>query len=153
MRNGSPTLQGITRRALEEHRQIRFYLDQITQTLLTITPDMTDIEPMRRLAAQLEGLKERLVEHRQTGEPGGLYQRILEVLPARRVEIDRLSNQHGRIVEILEMARIHAQCDEVSAATSLKTDLEHFLTMFRQHERDEEQLLLQVREREQPAID
>ena len=34
-----------------------------------------------------------------------MFQAILEALPSRRVEIDRLTNQHAKMIEILEMAR------------------------------------------------
>ena len=55
---GSPTFQRVTREALEEHRQIHFYLDQISETVNRLTEGSDDVETMRRLAAQLEGLKE-----------------------------------------------------------------------------------------------
>jgi len=145
--SGSQTFQRITRATLEEHRQIHFYLDQICQTLDQFKQGVTDTEPMRRLAAQLEGLRERVEEHNRT-EEDGLFQAILEYLPARRVEVDRLSNQHNRIIEFLEMARIHAQHGDVSEAEALREDLEQFLDMFRQHELDEERLLTQALDRE-----
>jgi hemerythrin-like domain-containing protein len=142
--SGSQTFQRISRVTIEEHRQIHFYLDQICQTLSVFKRGLTDVEPMRRLAAQLQGLKERLQEHHQTEVGGGLFQAILEVLPARRVEIDRLTNQHSRIIEILELARLHALGGDVSDAEALRVDLESFIEMFRQHEHDEERLLLQA---------
>ena len=83
------TFQHLTRETLEEHRQIHFYLDQIAVTLEGLKQGLSDVEPMRRLAAQIEGLKERLVEHHQAEEQGGLFQAILEVMPERRVEISR----------------------------------------------------------------
>ena len=141
--SGPQTFQRITHATLEEHRQIHFYLDQICQTLDQFKQGLTDTEPMRRLAAQLEGLRERVEEHNRT-EEDGLFQAILEYLPARRVEVDRLSNQHNRIIEILEMARIHAQRGDVSEADALRVDLEKFLEMFRRHERSEERLLAQA---------
>ena len=69
------TFQRRTQEILEEHQQIHFYLDQIALTLNGIKQGLTDVEPMRRLAAQLEGLKERLVEHQQSEEGGGLFGR------------------------------------------------------------------------------
>jgi hypothetical protein len=138
---------------LEEHRQVHFYLDQISHSLSRLEHGVTDVEPMRRLAAQLQGLKERLSEHQQSEEEGGMFQAILEVLPAQRVEIDRLHNQHAKMIEILEMARIHAQRSEVGEAQSLRVDLQRFLDMFREHERTEERLLEQAMQQEGIAVD
>jgi hemerythrin len=149
--SGSQTFERLTRQTIEEHRQIHFFLDQIAVTLEAL--ESGDAEPMRRLAAQLEGLKERLVEHTQAEERGGLFQAILEIIPDCRVEISRLINQHDRIIEILEMAKIHAQCAEPSEAGGLREDLNSFLEMFRRHEQDEEQLLQRAIDRESRALD
>ena len=139
--SGSPTFEHITQETIEEHRQINFFLDQISVTLQALRGGVVDVEPMRRLAAQIEGLRERLAEHHQAEEHGGLFQAILELMPDCRVEIGRLTNQHEKMIEILEMARIHAQCGEPSEAEALRVDLESFLEMFRRHEQEEEQLL------------
>jgi hemerythrin-like domain-containing protein len=150
--NGSQTFQSITREALEEHRQIHFFLDQVSRTLESMREELTDVEPMRRLGAQIEALKERLVEHHQIEERGGLFQVVLELLPERRVEIDRLIGEHDRMIEILEMARLHAQGGEATDADALRVDLEGFLEMFREHERAEDQLLLLAMERETKTL-
>ena len=63
--NESQTFQQITSETLEEHRQIHFYLDQISQSLQGLAAGLSDVEPMRRLAAQIQGLKERMIEHLQ----------------------------------------------------------------------------------------
>lgn len=147
--SGQQTFQNITQGTIDEHRQIHFYLDQITLALDSLSGDAGDVEPMRRLAAQIEGLKERLEEHHQAEEQGGLFQAILEIMPDCRVEVRRLSKQHEKIIEILEMARIHAQRGEPSEADSLREDLRNFLDMFREHESTEEQLLKRAMEREQ----
>ena len=76
----SQTFQRITRDTLEQHRQIHFYLDQVAVSLRGLRDGLNDIEPMRRLAAQIEGLKERLVEHHQAEEQG-IFQAMLEVMP------------------------------------------------------------------------
>jgi len=150
--SGSQTFQRITRQTIDDHRQIHFYLDQVALTLQGIGSG-TDLEPLRRLAAQIEGLKERLLEHHQAEEQGGLFQAILEAMPDCRVEVSRLTLQHDKIIEILEMARIHAQCGGPAEAEPLRTDLQGFLEMFRRHEQDEEQLLNLAlrRERRAPA--
>ena len=142
------TFQKITQTTIEEHRQIEFYLDQVSVTLDTMREGDDDVEPMRRLAAQIEGLKERLAEHHQAEEEGGLFQAILEIMPDCRVEISRLTNQHEKIIEILELARIHALEGEPSEIGSLREDLKNFLEMFREHEAHEEQLFKRAVERE-----
>ena len=120
----------------------------MAQSLNGLRDGVSDVEPMRRLAAQLQGLRERLLEHNQIEEQGGLFHAVLESLPSRRVEVDRLRNQHGRMIEILEMARIHAQRGDVTEADGLRVDLETFLEMFRQHEDDEEELYRLVLQRD-----
>lgn len=145
------TFQKITQATIEEHRQIEFYLDQVSVTLDGLSEDGTDVEPMRRLAAQIEGLKERLTEHHQSEEEGGLFQAILDIMPDCRVEVSRLANQHEKIIEILELARIHALRGEPSEAGALREDLKSFLEMFREHESNEEQLFRRAMEREHRA--
>jgi len=149
--SGQQAFQQITRETIEEHRQINFYLDQITVALDGLDANASDVEPMRRLAAQIEALKERLSEHHHAEENGGLFQAILEIMPDCRVEISRLTNQHEKIIEIIEMAGIHARRGEPSEAEALREDLKNFLEMFREHERAEEQLLRRAMERESRA--
>jgi len=107
---------------------------------------------MRRLAAQIEGLKERLVVHHRAEEQDGLFQAILELMPERRVEISRLVREHGRMIEILEMARIHAQNGGPDEADALRVDLCTFLEKFREHERDEDNLLQDAIHRESESM-
>jgi hypothetical protein len=142
--SGSKTFHRLSNKTIEEHRQIHFFLDQIDQTLKNLKKGISDVEPMRRLAAQLAALEERLAEHHEHEETGGLFEAILEVLPSRRVEIDRLVNQHEKMIQILEMAQLHAQGGELSEVDALRQDLETFLAMFREHEQHEEQLLTQA---------
>ena len=151
--SGSQTFQALSREAIEEHRQINFYLDQIAQSLDNLKSGLTDVEPLRRLAAEIQGLKERLQEHHENEEKGGLFQAILDVMPAQRVEIDRLTNQHGRMIEILEMARIHASRGNVDEAEALREDLLNFLEMFRRHEETEERLLHEAMNAENASND
>jgi hypothetical protein len=155
--NESPTFEGLTDEALEEHQQIHFYLDQVTQTLQRPAHDSASADSMARLAAQIEGLKERLIEHQQLEEQGGLFQAVVAALPASRVEVERLMRQHGRMIEILEMARLHAHGAQAAQVAPLRTDLEQFIQMFRKHELDEESLLARAidkeREKEGKALD
>ncbi len=149
---GFQTLEQRTQNTLEEHRQIYFYLDQVELTLNGLREGLSDNEPMRRLAAQIEGLKERLVDHHQAEERGGLFEAILEVMPERRVEISRLINEHEKMIEVLEMARIYAQRGEVDEADALRVDLCDFLEMFRNHEHSEDHLLQEAINRESEGM-
>lgn len=145
---GSQTFERLDEKTLEEHRQIHFYLDQVLRALETLAADPEDVEPMRRLAAQLEGLGERLAEHCQIEEQGGLYSAILEVLPEARQDLQALKIQHGRMVDVIEMGRIHAQFGQPSEAADLRVDLEGFVEMIRTHALAEEAILEQAIERE-----
>ena len=149
---GFQTLEQRTQSTLEEHRQIHFYLDQVELTLNELRGDLSDSEPMRRLAAQIEGLRERLLDHHQTEEEGGLFQAILEIMPERRVEVSRLIREHEKMIEILEMARIFAQCSDPDEADALRIDLREFLEMFRNHERAEDHLLQEAINRESESL-
>ena len=146
--SGSPTFERLTEAALEEHRQIHFYLDQITLSLENLREGLADAEPMRRLGAQLQSLRERIGEHQQAEEQGGLFLAALDILPQARQELRQLRLQHQRIIEILEMARIHAQYGDPSEAPALRKDLLHFLELMREHERAEEALLERAIEQE-----
>ncbi len=139
--SGPQTSQRLTSRMLDEHRQIHFYLDQIAESLEGLKEGLSDAEPMRRLAAQLQGFRERLNEHNQAEEGHGLFQAMLDALPTERAEIDRLADEHPRMIEILEMARLHALRGDPSEADALRVDLQDFLNTFREHERREEELL------------
>jgi len=146
--SGTPTSHRLAHEALDEHQQIHFYLDQVAASLEALQPGLTEEEPMRRLAAQMAGLQERLTEHHDLEERGGLFRMILDALPEARVEISRLIRQHEKMIEILEMARIHAQRGDPAEAVSLRADLERFMQVFRSHELEEEQLIRDVMARE-----
>ena len=150
--NETRALQQRTEQTLDEHRQIYFYLDQLQLTLDELAKPTVEVEAMRRLAAQIEGLKERLVSHHRSEENDGLFQAILEVLPQRRVEISRLVREHARMIEILEMARIHAQNGSPDEVGNLCTDLRNFLDEFRDHERREDALLEEAMRRESETL-
>ena len=151
--SGPQTTYQLAQDALEEHEQIHFFLDQLTQTLKSLKEGISDVEPMRRLAAQIEGMKERLSEHHELEERGGLFQTILDSLPGERVEVSRLVRDHEKMIEILEMARIHARYGELSEADALRIDLTRFMEIFRSHEQAEERLLEKAIRKERDYLD
>ena len=138
---GSPTFQRLSRETLDEHKQIHFFLDQLKAALDALDVHSGDVEQLRRLAAQIESLREHLQEHFENEEKHGVYQAILDVMPEAGVDIHRFTTEHHRMIEILEMARIHAQRGEPCEIGPLNTDLDNFLEMMRRHERNEEALL------------
>jgi hypothetical protein len=149
---GSPTFQRLSRETLDEHKQIHFFIDQLRSALDDLDPDSSDVEPLRRLAAQIESCREHLQEHFEREERGGVYQAILEIVPDAGAAIHGFTQQHHRMIEILQMARIHAERGEAVEAGPLKTDLQNFLDMMRQHELAEEALLARAIEEESRSI-
>ncbi len=149
---GSPTYEGLTEAQLDQHGQIHFYLDQLAVTLAAIAREPHEDDWLRRLGAQLSGLMERLHEHQNT-EEGGLFDAILEALPACRVEIDRLTHQHGKMIEILEVARLHVRNAVAGEAEALRTDIERYLETIRNHESAEDALIARAIARETRATD
>lgn len=143
----SQTYQRLSQQSLEEHQQIHFYLDQLVRAMSALAPEgadasgAPDLEPIRRLAVQIESLRERVDEHFQLEEHGGLFQSVLDAIPGAEPEVRRLVSQHQRIVQLLEMARIRARRSEVSEIGALREELDRFLQSMRQHEREEEALL------------
>jgi hemerythrin len=138
---GSQTYQKLGEQALEEHEQIHFYLDQLVRTMGAFPAHPQDAEPFRRLAAQIESLRERIDEHFQHEEQGGLFQAVVDALPGADLEVRRLAAQHVRIVQLLEMARIRARRSTPAEIEPLRDELDRFLQSMRHHEREEDALL------------
>ena len=88
--NESGTFERLTERSLEEHRQIHFFLDQLQRALRGIGPERTELEPMRRVAAELEGLIERLREHFEREEEGGLFRALVDADEGTAPDVRRL---------------------------------------------------------------
>jgi hemerythrin-like domain-containing protein len=133
------TFERLTERSLEEHGQIHFFLEQLRKALGDVVPGQAGVEPMRRVAAELEGLVERLREHFQREEEG-LFHALVDADETRGADVRRLENQHERLMEILEMARIHAGRGEAADAALLKGDVEGFMAVLAAHECAEEAL-------------
>jgi len=149
---GTPTFQRLSRRVIEEHQQIDFFLDQLLTSLDSLDAEAEDVEPLRRLAAQIDSFRERLEEHFQTEEANGLFRAILDLLPDSGPEVDGLVSQHERMIEVLQMARIHAERGEPCEASELRTDLLRFLETMRAHEKAEEALLERAVEEETRSL-
>jgi hypothetical protein len=149
--SGSQTFQRLSEQSLEEHQQIHFYLDQLLRAMKGLDPGSVGEEPLRRLAVQIESLRERIDEHFQAEEHGGLFQAVLDAYPGAHAEVRRLTVQHGRAIEVLEMARIRARRCDPGEVTSLQQEVDRFLKMMRQHEREEEALLRRALQEENEA--
>jgi len=149
---GPQAFQRLSRRAIEEHQQIDFFLKQLMSSLDALDADSEDIEPLRRLATQIDSLRERLEEHFQLEEQDGLFQAILDLLPDSGPVIDDLASQHERMIEVLQMARIHAEKGEPCEVSALQADLQRFLETMRAHEKAEEALLERAVEEETRSL-
>jgi hemerythrin-like domain-containing protein len=147
--SGSPAFQQLTVQTLEEHRQVHFYLDQLMRTLEEA--DAGAPEATARLSAELGSLIERLTEHFAGEEQGGLYHGVLDLLPNQTGEVRRLSDQHARLLDRLEMARLHAQRGGAAELPALCQDLRTFVDVLRAHEEAEDELLRQALEVESRA--
>lgn len=145
---GSQTFPGLTRQILDEHQQIHFFLQQLARSMQGLEPAGSDPEVLRRLAAQIDGLRERLDEHFAVEEDGGLFRAMADLLPEARADVQTLSSEHGRVLEMLEMARIRAEYGPASEGHILRAELESFLAAIGDHERREEALLKRALERE-----
>ncbi len=137
--NESGTFERVTEQSLEKHGQIHFFLGQLRKAIEGIVPGGADVEPMRRVAAELEGLIERLREHFGWEEEGPFHA-LVDADASRGDEVRRLTDQHERLMEILEMARIHAGRGEAGDAALLRQDVEGFVSVLAAHEEAEEAL-------------
>jgi hypothetical protein len=134
-------LARLAERSLREHAAIRLSLDRLLGALGGLVPEGGDVSPMRRLAAEIEGLIARLREHFEGEEEGGLFRSLADADEAIVPEVRRLSDQHARLIEILEAAGFHAARGDAADAAPLKEDLEGFLAVIAAHESAEEALV------------
>ena len=137
--NDSRTFERLTEQSLEEHGQIHFFLNQLRKALGEIVPGRSGLEPVSRVAAELEGLIERLREHFER-EEDGLFNALVDADETCAADVRRLTDQHERLMEILEMARIHAGRGEAADAALLKEDIEGFVAVLAAHESAEDTL-------------
>ena len=139
--SGSQIFSKLSQRALEDHGIIHFHLDQLERALSDLDPENARPETLRTVAVRIDSFKERLSEHFGTEEDGGLFQGIQDALPQAESDVRRLRAQHARLDEALEKARAIARRGDPAEAPMLKAELDRFLDMMREHERDEEALL------------
>jgi len=138
---GSQIFSKLSEQAIEEHGLIHFHLDQLERALSDLDPASAQAETLRTVAVRIDSFKERLDEHFGTEEDGGILQGILEALPQAESDIRRIRTQHARLGEALERVRAIARRGDPAEAPSLKEELDRFLAMMREHEREEDALL------------
>ena len=141
----------ISRKSLEEHEQIHFFLDRLEEALAELDPATGNDDALERLVAVIAGLKEQITEHHRV-EEAVLFQAIVDRVPEAEDEVLALSEEHRKIMEILEMARIHARNCEAEDVAHLKEDLTEYLGMIREHESREKELLQQALSRESRGL-
>jgi hypothetical protein len=138
---GSQIFSKLSEQAIEEHGLIHFHLDQLERALSDLDPASAQTETLLTVAVRIDSFKERLEEHFGTEEDGGLLQGILDALPQTESDVRRIRTQHARLGEALERARAIARRGDPAEASALKTDLDRFLAMMREHEREEDELV------------
>jgi hemerythrin-like domain-containing protein len=138
---GSQIFAKLSERVFEEHGLIHFHLDQLERALSDLDPGSALPETLRTVAVRIDSFKERLDEHFGTEEDGGLLQGILDALPQTESDVRRIRTQHARLGEALERARSIARRGDPAEAPSLKEELDRFLAMMREHEREEDALV------------
>jgi len=138
---GSQMFTKLSEKALEEHGLIHFHLDQLERALSDLDPGSALPETLRTVAVRIDSFKERLDEHFGTEEDGGLLQGILDALPQTDSDVRRIRTQHARLGEALERARAIARRGDPVEAPALKEELDRFLAMMREHEREEDALV------------
>jgi len=138
---GSQMFTKLSEGALEEHGLIHFHLDQLERALCDLDPGSALPETLRTVAVRIDSFKERLEEHFGTEEDGGLLQGILDALPQTESDVRRIRTQHARLGEALERARAIARRGDPAEAPALKEELDRFLAMMREHEREEDALV------------
>jgi hypothetical protein len=131
----------LSEEALEEHRLIQFHLDQLERALADLDPGHALPETLRTVAVRIDSFKERLEEHFASEEIGGLLQGILDALPQTESDVRRIRAQHARLGEALERARAIARRGAPAEAAALKQELDRFLAVIRDHEREEDELV------------
>ena len=138
---GSQIFSRLSEQAIEEHGLIHFHLDQLERALSDLDPASAQAETLLTVAVRIDSFKERLDEHFGTEEDGGLLQGILDALPQTESDVRRIRTQHARLGEALERARAVARRGDPADAMMLKEDLDRFLAMMREHEREEDELV------------
>jgi hypothetical protein len=138
---GSQIFSKLSEQAIEEHGLIHFHLDQLERALSDLDPASAQTETLLTVAVRIDSFKERLEEHFGTEEDGGLLQGILDALPQTESDVRRIRTQHARLGEALERARAIARRGDPAEASALKHDLDRFLAMMREHEREEDELV------------
>jgi hypothetical protein len=141
---GSQIFAKLSQQALDDHGLIHFHLDQLERALAELDPDHALPEALRTVAVRIDSFKERLDEHFGFEEDGGLLQGILDALPQAESDVLRIRTQHARLGEALERARAIARRGDPVEAASLKDELDRFLALMREHEREEEALVAQA---------
>ncbi len=138
---GSPMFTKLSEQSLDEHGLIHFHLDQLERALADLDPAHALPETLRTVAARIDSFKERLEEHFGAEEDGGLLQGILDALPQVESDVKRIRTQHARLMEALERARAIARRGDPADAATLKIELDGFLAVIREHEREEDALV------------
>jgi iron-sulfur cluster repair protein YtfE (RIC family) len=123
-------------KTLAEHRALNTLLDEIEQASADAATAAETLPP------RLRTLYERLADHFETEEQGGLFEQILELAPEQAHECEKLCSEHQgllRRVDVLRTADAEARADPGWAAS-----VRAMLAELSGHESRENELLSRV---------
>ncbi len=139
--SGPPTFDRVNAGSLERHRQIHFFLERLERAVEALDDTGTDSEPLQRLPAMLDSLRERLEEHNHDEEEGGLLQAVVDALPEVEEEVLALSEQHDDLLLAVHELRRRSAAAETADVPTLRADIQELLRRLREHERAEDALV------------
>jgi iron-sulfur cluster repair protein YtfE (RIC family) len=86
-------------KTLAEHRALNTLLDEIEQASADAATAAETLPP------RLHTLHERLADHFETEEEGGLFEQILELAPEQAHECEKLCNEHQGLLTRVDALR------------------------------------------------
>jgi hypothetical protein len=147
-----PHLASLTHSILDDHR----HMHDAVVALESIVSTASDVARRRGVVAALVvGLRHELARHFGAEEEGGLFEQIETDAPEAAAACARLRAQHAAILDELDRLR-----DSLPEARAPRADAEDWaasarglLALVRDHERREDELLLDTLERTGGAPD
>lgn len=123
-------------KTLAEHRALNTLLDEIEQAAANAATAAETLPP------RLHTLHERLADHFETEEEGGLFEQILELAPEQAHECEKLCSEHqGLLKRVDELRRADA---DARTDPGWGASVRSVLAELSRHESRENELLSRV---------
>ena len=142
--DGPQTYERISQATLERHRQIHFFLERLEEAVEALDESGADLEPLQRLPAVLDSLRERLEEHNHDEDDGGLLQSVVDAVPEVEDEVLRLTEEHDGLIQAVAIARMRAATATDGDVGPMRGELLDLIRRLRDHERAEEALIVRA---------